>query len=134
MKQKLSTPLLTLILLISSGVVFPIIFTMTDKLLRTLLIELNPVLLLATSFSWLLLFYFYGIKFSLEYIQRQFEIEDANKLFTYSNIGFTLISISFYASLISTSMLSNMIWGCFYLSTIGFFYYLSSKILNQTSS
>ena len=134
MRQKLSTPLLTLILLISSGVVFPIIFTMTDKLLRTLLIELNPLVLLIASFSWLLLFYFYGIKFSLEYITRQFEIEDANRLFTYSNVGFALISIAFYASLISASMLSNMIWGIFYLSTIGFFYFLSSKILYQTGS
>jgi len=134
MKQKLSTPLLTFLLLISSGVVFPIIFTMTDKLLRTLLVELNLMVLLVASFAWLLLFYFYGIKFSLEYIVRQFEIEDRHKLFTYSNIGFALISIFFYASLISTSLLSNMVWGCFYLIIIGFFYFLSSKILDQTTS
>ena len=134
MKQKLSTPVLTTILLISSGVVFPIIFTMTDKLLRTLLVDLNPLYLMIASFAWLLLFYYYGIKFSLEYIVRQFEIEETNKLFTYSNVGFTLISISFYASLISASILSNMIWGCFYLSTIGFFYFLSSKTLHRTRS
>lgn len=134
MKQRLSTPLLTLILLSSSGVIFPIIFTMTDKLLRTLFAQLDPLLLMILSFSWLLLFYFYGIKFSLEYVQRQFEIDDKNKLFTYSNIGFTGVSIAFYASLISSSMLSNMIWGCFYLSTIMFFYFLSSKILQNTDS
>jgi len=130
MKQKLSTPILTLILLLSAGVVFPFIFTMTDKLLRTVFVELNPLVLMGLSFAWLLLFYFYGIKFSLEYISRQFEITEPKKFFTYSNIGFTLISLAFYASLISPSLLSNMIWGCFYLSTIGFFYFLSSKELN----
>lgn len=130
MKQKLSTPALTSILLISSGVIFPIIFTMTDKLLRTVLVELNPIVLMVLSFAWLLLFYFYGIKFSLEYISRQFTIEEPKKLFTYSNIGFALISLAFYASLISSSLLSNMIWGCFYLSTLGFFYLLSSKELS----
>ncbi|MDF1881194.1 hypothetical protein JHD50_07740 [Sulfurimonas sp. MAG313] len=131
MKQQLSTPFLTAILLISSGVVFPIIFTMTDKLLRTILIDMNTLVLMVSSFSWLLIFYFYGIKFSLEYITRQFEIEDTQKLFNYSNIGFTLISISFYSSLISSSMLSNFLWGCFYLFVIGFFYYLSSKELSH---
>ena len=130
MKQKLSTPALTSILLLSSGVVFPLIFTMTDKLLRLLLLELNPLVLTFLSFAWLLLFYFYGIKFSLEYLTRQFNIEEPKKLFTYSNIGFTAISIIFYASLVSASLLSNMIWGCFYLAIIGFFYYHSSKELS----
>jgi len=130
MKLKLSTPILTSILLISSGVVFPLIFSATDHLLRILLSELDPMLLMVLSFMWLLLFYFYGIKFSLEYIQRQFEINDTNKLFIYSNVGFTLISVLFYTSLISASMLSNIIWGCFYLVTIGFFYYLSTKTLH----
>jgi hypothetical protein len=134
LKQKLSTPVLTLILLTSSGVIFPVIFTMTDKLLRTLLAELNPLALLVASLSWLLLFYFYGIKFSLEYISRQFEIDDSKKLFTYSNIGFALITLAFYASLISPSFLSNMIWGSFYLVTILFFYFLSSKILLKPST
>ncbi|HIC45113.1 MAG TPA: hypothetical protein EYO73_12795 [Sulfurimonas sp.] len=127
MKQKLSTPVLTSILLISSGVVFPLIFTMTDKLLRTVLVELNPLVLMIASFLWLLIFYFYGIKFSVDYLAREFEIEDKQKLFTYSNIGFTLISLAFYSSLLSVSMLSNIVWGSFYLCTIGFFYYLSSK-------
>jgi len=104
---------------------------MTDKLLRTLLVELNPLALMIASFAWLLVFYFYGIKFSLEYLTRQFEIEDRKKLFKYANIGFTFINMAFYASLISSSLLSNMIWGCFYLVTIGFFYFLSSKELLQ---
>ena len=130
MKQKLSIPILTSILLISSGVIFPLIFSMTDKLLRTFLVEINSLLLTVLSFTWLLLFYFYGIKFSVEYINREFEVEDGKKLFTYSNIGFTLISLAFYSSLISSSLLSNMIWGSFYLLTIGFFYFLSAKTFN----
>jgi len=127
LKKELSTPALTSILLLSSGVVFPLIFTMTDKLFRTLLVELNPLLLMSFSFAWLLVFYFYGIKFSVEYISSEFEIPQKQKLFTYSNIGYTLISLAFYSSLISASLLSNIIWGCFYLLTIGFFYYHSTK-------
>ena len=127
MKQKLSTPLLTSILLIFSGVVFPLVFSATDHLLRILFSKLDPILLMVFSFSWLLVFYFYGIKFTIEYLSREFEIEDGKKLFTYSNIGFTLISLSFYSSLISSSSLSNIIWGFFYLFTIGFFYFLSAK-------
>ncbi|PHR58438.1 MAG: hypothetical protein COA44_03060 [Arcobacter sp.] len=134
MKQKLSTPILTGILLISSAVVFPLIFSMTDKFLRTLLVELNPVLLTVLSFTWLLVFYFYGIKFSVDYISREFEVEDEQRLFNYSNIGFTLISVAFYSSLISASLLSNMIWGCFYLMTIGFFYFLSAKAFSPKNN
>jgi len=103
---------------------------MTDKLLRTLLVDLNPTILMVLSFSWLLLFYFYGIKFSVEYIAREFEIESTKDLFTYSNIGFTLISALFYYSLVSASFVSNIVWGSFYLVTIAFFYYLSNKELN----
>jgi len=134
MKKKLSTFASTLILLLSSAVVFPIVFSMTDKLLRTLLIELNPTLLLICSFAWLLLLYFYGIKFSLEYLEREFELEDKAKLFTYSNIGFVVINIAFYLSLLSPSALSNLIWGLFYLTTIGFFYFLSTKVLLEETN
>jgi len=131
LKQKLSTPLLAMILLSASAVIFPLIFSMTDKLLRTLLVELNSLVLMIASFAWLLLFYFYGIKFSLEYLTRQFEVEEKEKLFNYSNIGFSAINMVFYGSLISPSLLSNMIWGCFYLVCIGFFYFLSTKAFLQ---
>lgn len=131
MKKQLSTPGLTFILLLSSGVIFPILFSMTDKLLRTLMADLNPIILLICSFCWLLVMYFYGIKFSLEYIQREFEIANTNALFTYGNVGFMVISAIFYASLISASWLSNSLWGLFYLTTMLFFYILSSKILKQ---
>ena len=129
MKPKLSLSALTTIIVLSSGIVFPIIFTVTDRLLRELFSALHPTLLLIASFSWLLFFYFYGIKFTLEYITRQFEISDRDSLFTYSNIGFSAVAVVFYASLISASVLSNILWGCFYLVTIGFFYWLSSKEL-----
>ncbi len=134
MKPRLSTPVLTAILVFSSGFVFPLIFSITDKLLRELFYGFDPILLTISSFSWLLLFYFYGIKFSLEYINRQFEMSDKDKLFKYSNISFALVSLLFYSSLISTSLLSNMLWGGFYLVSIGFFYTLSSKELNQAAS
>lgn len=134
MKHRLSTPVLTAILVLSAGFVFPLIFSITDKLLRELFYAFDPTLLTISSFSWLLLFYFYGIKFSLEYINRQFEISDKDRLFKYSNISFALVSLLFYSSLISTSLLSNMLWGGFYLVSIGFFYALSSKELNQAAS
>lgn len=134
MKPRLSTPVLTAILVFSSGFVFPLIFSITDKLLRELFYGFDPILLTISSFSWLLLFYFYGIKFSLEYINLQFEMSDKVKLFKYSNISFALVSLLFYSSLISTSVLSNMLWGGFYLVSIGFFYTLSSKSLNQAAS
>jgi len=132
-KYRLSTSALTVILIFSAGFVFPIIFSITDRLLRGLFSALEPTLLLIASFSWLLVLYYYGIKFSLEYVTRQFEIEDSSKLFTYSNIAFTAVCILFYASLVSTSLLSNMLWGTFYLIVIGFFYYLSSKALSTPS-
>jgi len=128
-KLQLSLPALTTILVLSAGFVFPIIFSITDKLLRTVFSEFNPTVLMIASFSWLLFFYFFGIKFSLEYITRQFEVSDAKKLFLYSNISFTAISLLFYASLVSASVFSNVLWGVFYLLTIGFFYFLSSKEL-----
>lgn len=134
MKPRLSTPVLTAILVFSSGFVFPLIFSITDKLLRELFYGFDPILLTISSFSWLLLFYFYGIKFSLEYINLQFEMSDKVKLFKYSNISFALVSLLFYSSLISTSVLSNILWGGFYLVSIGFFYTLSSKSLNQAAS
>jgi hypothetical protein len=132
-RQTLSIPVLSTILVLSSGVVFPIIFTVTDRLLRELFSAFHPTLLLAASFAWLLFFYFYGIKFSLEYVTRQFEVSDKDKLFKYSNIGFTSVAVLFYASLISPSMLSNVLWGGFYLITIAFFYRLSSKELLKPS-
>jgi len=128
-KQKLSIPVLSTVLVLSAGIIFPIIFSITDRLLRELFSAFHPTLLLAASFSWLLIFYFYGIKFSLEYITRQFEVSDKDKLFKYSNIGFSAVAILFYASLISASLLSNMLWGSFYLAAIGIFYWLSSKEL-----
>lgn len=131
MKQKLSTPALASILVLSAGFVFPLLFGFTDILLRRLLHEIDPTLLLGLSFSWLLLFYFFGIKFSLEYLTRQFEIGEKERLFTYANVGFAAVSLLFYASLLSASLLSNMIWGCFYLCTIAFFYCLSSKYLKK---
>jgi len=121
-KQKLSVPALSTVLVLSSGVIFPIIFSVTDRLLRELFSAFHPTLLLLASFSWLLIFYFYGIKFSLEYVIRQFEVSDKEKLFKYSNIGFSAVAVLFYTSLISASLLSNMLWGGFYLATIGFFY------------
>jgi hypothetical protein len=96
-RQTLSIPVLSTILVLSSGVVFPIIFTVTDRLLRELFSAFHPTLLLAASFAWLLFFYFYGIKFSLEYVTRQFEVSDKDKLFKYSNIGFTSVAVLFYA-------------------------------------
>ena len=135
MKHALSTPALTAILVLSAGFVFPIIFSITDRLLRELFSAFDPTLLMIASFSWLLVLYFFGIKFSLEYINRQFEIADKDKLFTYSNIVFAAIAVLFYASLVSTSLLSNILWGGFYLCTIGFFYILSSKeLLKQNES
>lgn len=134
MRQILSVPALSTILVLSAGIVFPIIFTVTDRLLRELFSAFHPTLLLLASFSWLLLFYFYGIKFSLEYITRQFEITERDKLFRYSNIGFSIVAVFFYASLVSASLLSNMLWGSFYLLTIGFFYRLSSKELLEPSN
>ncbi len=133
MKYKVSTPALAIILVIFAGVLFPVIFSMTDRLLRTALSDMNPTLLTAASFTWLLFFYFYGIKFSIEYIIRQFEISENQKLFRYSNIGFTAMSMLFYASLISPSWFSNIVWGSFYFITIGLFYWLSSKALLSSS-
>lgn len=133
MKYRLSTSALTVILVFSAGFVFPLIFSITDRLLRELFWALEPTVLLIASFSWLLLFYYYGIKFSLEYVTRQFDIEDNKKLFNYSNIAFAAVSFLFYTSLISASLLSNVLWGSFYLITIGFFYLLSSKALSDTS-
>lgn len=90
---------------------------------------------MVASFSWLLILYFFGIKFSLEYINRQFEIADKEKLFKYSNLAFTAVSVLFYTSLVSASLLSNILWGVFYLCTIGLFYSLSSKkLLKQNES
>jgi len=133
-RQKLSVPVASTILVLSSGLVFPIIFTVTDRLLRELFSAFHPTFLLIASFSWLLIFYFYGIKFSLEYVTRQFEISDRDKLFKYSNIGFSAVAVLFYTSLLSGSILSNMLWGSFYLATIGFFYRLSSKKLLEPSN
>jgi hypothetical protein len=133
-RQKLSVPALSAVLVLSSGVVFPIIFTVTDRLLRELFSAFHPTLLLIASFSWLLLFYFYGIKFSLEYVSRQFEVSDRDKLFKYSNIGFSAVAVLFYASLLSSSILSNILWGSFYLATIGLFYWLSSRELLRSST
>lgn len=121
------------ILVLVSGLVFPVLFSITDRLLRELFSALHPTLLLIASFSWLLLLYFYGIKFSLEYVGRQFEISDRDRLFKYSNIGFTAISVLFYASLLSASVLSNVLWGSFYLAVIVLFYRLSSKELLEPS-
>jgi hypothetical protein len=132
LKQRLSTPVLTSILVLSAGVIFPIIFSLTDKILRTLLVDLDPVILMFSSFAWLLLFHFFGIKFSIEYITRQFELTEKKRLFKLSNISFFVVSLFFYSFLISASWLSNLIWGSFYLTTIGFFYWLSSKeLLNE---
>jgi len=133
-KQKLSVPVLSTILVLSSGLVFPIIFTVIDQLFRELFSAFHPTLLLFASFSWLLIFYFYGIKFSLEYVTRQFEVSDRDKLFKYSNIGFSVVAVLFYTSLLSASILSNMLWGSFYLSVIGIFYRLSSKELREPSN
>lgn len=129
MKYRLSTPALAIILVIFAGVLFPVIFSVTDKMLRTLFSALHPTVLTAASFAWLLFFYFYGIKFSIEYIIRQFEISEKEKLFRYSNLGFSAMSMLFYASLVSYSWLSNVIWGSFYLIVIYFFYRLSSNEL-----
>ncbi len=134
MKPTLSLPVLTAIIVLSSGVIFPILFSITDRLLRELFSELHPTLLLIASFTWLLILYFYGIKFSLEYVTRQFDISDRDRLFKYSNIGFSAVAVLFYASLLSTSVLSNILWGCFYLITIGLFYWLSSKELLTPST
>jgi len=133
-KQKLSVPALSTVIVLSSGVIFPIIFSVTDQLLRELFSAFHPTLLLLASFSWLLIFYFYGIKFSLEYVTRQFEVSDRDRLFKYSNIGFSTIAVLFYISLLSSSLLSNMLWGSFYLTTIGFFYRLSFKELLAPST
>jgi len=133
-KQKLSVPVLSTILVLSSGLVFPIIFTVIDQLFRELFSAFHPTLLLFASFSWLLIFYFYGIKFSLEYVTRQFEVSDRDKLFKYSNIGFSVVAVLFYTSLLSASILSNMLWGSFYLAVIGIFYRLSSKELREPSN
>jgi hypothetical protein len=129
LKHKFSTPVLTFILVLSAGVVFPILFGFTDKLLRILLVDLNAVALMVSSFAWLLIFYFWGIKFSIEYVTQQFEIADRKKLFKFSNMAFTAVTLIFYFSLISASWLSNILWGSFYLVTVGFFYWLSSKAL-----
>ncbi len=129
MKYRLSSAALAIILVIFAGVLFPVVFSVTDKLLRTVLSGMHPAVLTMASFIWLLFFYYYGIKLSLEYIIRQFEISNREKVFKYSNIGFTAMSMLFYASLISFSWVSNIIWGIFYLCTIFFFYRLSSKHL-----
>ena len=129
MKHKLSLPALSTIVVLTSGFVFPLIFTVADRFLRELFSFLDPTLLLAASFAWLLLFYFYGIKFSLEYVTRQFEISDRNRLFRYSNIGFAALALLTYASLFSVSVFSNLLWGSFYLAVIILFYKLSSSIL-----
>ena len=129
MKYPLSTPALAIILVIFSGVLFPVIFSVTDKMLRTLFTGLHPTVLTILSFIWLLFFYYYGIKFSIEYIIRQFEISEKEKLFRYSNLGFSAMCMLLYASLVSYSWLSNIIWGSFYLIVIYFFYRLSSAKL-----
>ena len=134
MKLQLSTPALTIILVLFAGIVFPIIFSIIDKLLRSLFIEIEPTILMSFSFSWLLFFYYYGIKFSIEYIVDQFEIDAPDKLFNYSNLSFASIAVLFYMSLISAYWLSNVLWGGFYLATIGFFYYLSSQKLLKPSA
>jgi len=129
LKQKLSTPALSTILVLSAGVVFPILFGVTDKLLRTLFVDFNPIAIMISSFIWLLVFYFFGIKFSIEYVTQQFEIAEKERLFKFSNIAFTAVTLLFYISLVSASWLSNVLWGSFYLITVGFFYWLSAKEL-----
>ncbi len=131
MKYRLSTPVLTAILVFSSGLLFPLIFGLTDRLLRELFSQLDPTLLVIASFSWLLLFYFLGIKFSLEYLCGQFEILEREKLFRYSNIAYTAVTLLFYSSLVSASAFSNLAWGGFYLVTIGVFYLLSGRLLKE---
>lgn len=133
MKPSLSTPALTLILVILAGIVFPLVFSLFDRLLRSLLVDFNPLLLTSLSFAWLLLFYYLGIKFSLEYITREFELSNTDRLFRYSNILFALVTAGFYATLISSSPLSNLVWGCFFLATMGIFYRLSSDKLSLTA-
>ncbi len=129
MKQEFSSPVLAGILLLFSGIIFPLIFTLIDKLLRSVLITLEPTVLTIFSFSWLLLLYYYGIKVSLTYITDAFIINNKMRLFIYSNVGYTFISGVFYYSLISSFLLSNLLWGLFYLATIVFFYILSTKAL-----
>ncbi len=118
---------MTILLVIFAGVLFPIIFSVTDRLLRTLFSELHPVALTIASFAWLLLFYYFGIKLSVGYVVKEFDVEDKKALFTYSNLGFSAISMLFYISLLSYSWLSNLVWGSFYLITIALFYWISSK-------
>ncbi len=134
MKLRLSTPASAIILVLFAGIVFPIIFSIIDKLLRSLLIEIEPIVLMFSSFLWLLVFYYYGIKFSVEYIVEQFEVGETERLFNYSNLGFASVAVLFYTSLISAYWLSNILWGSFYLCTIGFFYYLSSQKLLKPST
>ncbi len=125
-KHTLPTAALVTILVLSAGVVFPLLFAMSDKILRSLLQGLDPTALMIASFAWLLLLYFYGIKFSLEYITRQFVVDDPQALFTYSTIAYAAVTLLLFASLISPSPLSNLLWGAFYLCTL-FFFYLQGK-------
>ncbi len=129
MKYRISTLAQTILLVIFAGVLFPIIFSVTDRLLRTIFSELNATLLTVASFSWLLIFYYFGIKLSVGYIVKEFEITQEKRLFAYSNLGFSVMSLLFYVSLLSYSWLSNLVWGSFYLITIGMFYWISSKEL-----
>lgn len=131
MKKTLNPLGASAILVLTSGIVFPIIFTVTDKFLRTLLTDINPISIITLSFLWLLLFYFLGIKFTMEYLEREFTLLEPRKLLHISLTGFTLINLFFYASLFSASLLSNVLWGTFYLITIGMFYYLGIKTLDQ---
>jgi len=129
MKYRISTLALTILLVIFAGVLFPVIFSVTDRFLRTLFSGLHPTALTIASFSWLLLFYYFGIKLSIGYIAKEFEVQHKKRLFAYSNLGFSAMSMLFYVSLLSYSWLSNLVWGSFYLITIGLFYWISSKEL-----
>lgn len=132
-KHALPTAALVSILVFSAGVIFPLVFAMSDKILRSFLQGIDPLALKVASFIWLLIFYFYGIKFSIEYITRQFVVDEPQKLFTYSTIAYTGISLTFYATLISSSALSNVIWGSFYLATVFFFYFLAKRAFIEVS-